>query len=148
MCLCVCECVWEPDKSNLLSAKQAHFEALQLHKGIEVIRAGRASPKSQARCQLPTSFEICVASASLLLSLSLSFSLYLSVCLFGLSVFVCVFFGSIFTIMAAHQSALKCNAVFRAQDTMRANFGPARCHLLRATCQLPAAKLPGSVISS
>lgn len=84
--VCVCKCVREPDKSNLLSAKRAHFEVLQLHKGIAVIRAGRASPKSQGRCQLPISLEICVG-----LSLTLSFSLYPSpspsVCLFGLSVF-------------------------------------------------------------
>lgn len=85
MCLCVCESVWEPDKSNLLSAKQAHFEALQLHKGIEVIRAGRASPKSQARCQLPIRD---LRGPNFTPSLSLSLCISLFVCLVFLSLFV------------------------------------------------------------
>lgn len=75
---------------------------------------------------------------SLFLFVSLSISLCLSVWSFCLS-FVCAFSSSIFTIMAAHQSALKCNAASWVQNTMRATFGPARCHLPLATCHMPVA---------
>lgn len=133
MFVCVCVWVWEcaewqPDKSNLLSAKRAHLEALQLHKAIGVIRAGRAgvlNHQAGANFQFHSRFAWALP-PSLPHSLSPSLPLSLS----------CLCANLLQLDIHNNGSTPKCSKVLHG-STKRETF--ASCQMPLARCQLPVA---------